>query len=313
MARLQFSRENLRRCAFAVGALLLLSCVAASGSRGQAAVETARAPSNSAGMAPHVAQALPSSVQGPPPQRPPTATNPANLPTRVGPPLAETNRKSLEAGAGKDAAKLLLRSVPSQAAIYIDGRIVGDTPLLLIIPPGKHKVEMRGQSEEFGERLIELLPNETQQLALTLTLRYPASISVHPGANSSSVTNTVAVAGAVLIPASSTAEEARAQDPTVLQDSFLAATNQKALEQLAGQDAAKLLLRSVPGEARIYIDAMFVGRAPQLLTLAPGKHKVEMRGQREESGERLVGLLPHETQQLTLRLEVRYPASILLH
>jgi hypothetical protein len=89
-----------------------------------------------------------------------------------------TNRKALEQRAGKDAAKLMLRSVPSEALVYIDGKSVGRTPLLLIVPPGKYKVEMRGQREGFGERLIGLLPNETQELALTLVLRYPARISV---------------------------------------------------------------------------------------------------------------------------------------
>jgi hypothetical protein len=306
MVKLQ-SRENLRRCACRLGAVALISCVAASGSRGQAAVESARVPSNSTGIAPKVIQPLPSSVQGTPAE-----SNSAYPQLRVGPPVEETNRKALEAGAGKDAAKLLLRSVPSQATIYIDGMIVGRTPLLLIIPPGKHKVEMRGESAEFGERVIDLLPNETQQLALTLTLRYPASISVHPGPNSSSATNAVAVTGALLVPASSTAEETRTSDPALRQDASLGEANRKALEQQAGKDAAKLLLRSVPGEAMIYVDAMFVGRAPQVLSLPPGKHKVEMRGQHEEFGERLVGLLPNETQQLTLTLSVRYPASILV-
>jgi hypothetical protein len=89
-----------------------------------------------------------------------------------------TNRKALEQRAGKDAAKLMLRSVPSEALIYIDGKSVGRTPMLLIVPPGKYKVEMRGQREGFGERVIGLLPNETQELALTLVLRYPARISV---------------------------------------------------------------------------------------------------------------------------------------
>jgi hypothetical protein len=53
---------------------------------------------------------------------------------------------------------------------------VGRTPLLLIVPPGKYKVEMRGQRDGFGERVIGLLPNETQDLALRLELRYPARI-----------------------------------------------------------------------------------------------------------------------------------------
>ena len=92
--------------------------------------------------------------------------------------IYETNRRALEQRAGKDAAKLILRSVPNEALVYIDGKPVGRTPLLLIVPPGKYKVEMRGQREGFGERLIGLLPNETQQLALTLVLRYPAKISL---------------------------------------------------------------------------------------------------------------------------------------
>jgi len=97
---------------------------------------------------------------------------PASLPADV------TNRKALEQRAGKDAAKLVLQSVPSNALIYIDGMFVGRTPLLLIVPPAKYKVEMHGQRDGFGERLIGLLPKETQQLTLTLELRYPAKLSI---------------------------------------------------------------------------------------------------------------------------------------
>jgi len=97
---------------------------------------------------------------------------PASLPADV------TNRKALEQRAGKDAAKLVLQSVPSNAMIYIDGMFVGRTPLLLIVPPAKYKVEMHGQRDGFGERLIGLLPKETQQLTLTLELRYPAKLSI---------------------------------------------------------------------------------------------------------------------------------------
>lgn len=305
MVKFEFPRENLGRCALRFSALLLTACVAASGVRGHAAVGTAQGASNFAGIASQATQAPPSSVQTIPAQN-----NSAKLPAPAGPTIAETNRKALEAGAGKDAAKLLLRSVPSQATIYIDGTEVGDTPLLLMIRPGKHKVEMRGQSEEFGERVIELSPSETEEVALTLTLRYPASISVHPGASPSSVANFVTVTGAVLVPKTHAGEENTTEDAEVWQDSSLAEANRKTFEQGAGKDAAKLQLQSAPAAAMIYVDALFVGRAPQLVTLLPGKHKVEMRGQHGEFGERLVGLLPSETQQVTLTLTVRYPASI---
>jgi PEGA domain len=173
MSKLESPRNGLRRCTWEAGGLLLFLLVAPARSRGQAAVEAAGAASSSAGATTAVTKALPASLP-----HPATESQSPYIPAREGPPLDETNRRALEQRAGKDAAKLLLQSLPSEALIFIDGALVGRTPLLLIVPPGKYKVEMRGQREEFGERLVGLLPNETQQLALTLALRYPTSISV---------------------------------------------------------------------------------------------------------------------------------------
>src|SRR5512146_833420 len=54
----------------------------------------------------------------------------------------EANRRALEDKAGKDAAKLMLRSIPSDAYVRLDGKIVGRTPLLLVIPPHQYKLTM---------------------------------------------------------------------------------------------------------------------------------------------------------------------------
>lgn len=157
-------------------------CAAPGRSRGQAAVETAGAASTSAVMATSSPKVLPKSL-------PNLATNgnSPSLPVSRGPSTDETNRRSLEQRAGKDAAKLLLQSVPNEAQISIDGNFVGRTPLLLIVPPGKYKVEMRGHQQESGERLIELHANETQRVALTLALHYSASATARPRAASTFV------------------------------------------------------------------------------------------------------------------------------
>jgi hypothetical protein len=96
--------------------------VAPARSYGQAIVETAATTSLSAGVA----------ATG-------TKNIPVSLPASV-PEIArqdEENRKALEQRAGKDAAKVLLQSIPSEARTYVDGAIVGRTPRLLILPPGK--------------------------------------------------------------------------------------------------------------------------------------------------------------------------------
>jgi hypothetical protein len=173
MCGLESPIKTLRLRTWEAGVLLLLLCVAPARSRGQAGIETAGADSSSAGASTAVSKVLPASSP-----HPGTDTKSPYNPAREGTPLDETNRRTLEQRAGKDSAKLLLQSIPSEALTYIDGAFVGRTPLLLIVPPGKYKVEMRGKREEFGERLVGLLPNETQQLALTLAVRYPASITV---------------------------------------------------------------------------------------------------------------------------------------
>ena len=87
-----------------------------------------------------------------------------------------TNRQALEEKAGKDAAKLMLRSVPTGAKVQIDGKVVGKTPLLLILAPGGYKVEMQGTRNESGQRQVGLLPKESREVLLPLQHRYPSRV-----------------------------------------------------------------------------------------------------------------------------------------
>jgi len=297
MCELGFALAKLSRRPWKAAAALLLVCVAPTNSRAQAAVEAAGAASASAGVTTAVTKA----VEAPLP-RPAGNAGPTFLTAREGPSPEETNRKSLEQHAGNDAAKVLLQSVPGAAVIYVDGMVVGRTPLLLILPPGKRQIEMRGQRQEFGQALLDLAPNETRRFTATLTSRYPASVVAHTTAPSVFKASTgVANAPTVSRP-----------QPAASAASSAGEANRKALEQRAGKDGAKLILHSVPDGAMVYIGGMLVGRAPLQLIVAPGKYTVEMRGSRGEFGERLVGVLPNETQPLTLTLTSRYPANIKL-
>lgn len=114
------------------------------------------------------------------------ATNPSadpNKPQHIaspsGPPPEVVNRKALEQRAGRNPCKLLLRSTPSSAKVFIDGAFVGESPLLLMVPPGKYQIEMRGHRLEFGQSVVDLLPRETREVALSLTSRYPTRVTVH--------------------------------------------------------------------------------------------------------------------------------------
>jgi len=151
---------------------LVLSClflsVTCSVSRAQAVVEAAGTTSVSATAAAGASQLGFSA-----PALPESKNKSPHLGIQSGPPPEVANRKALEERAGKDAGKVLLRSAPTGAQVWIDGAFVGSTPMLLILAPGKYQVELRGQRLERATRSVDLLPHETREVTLTLAVRYP--------------------------------------------------------------------------------------------------------------------------------------------
>lgn len=93
-----------------------------------------------------------------------------------GPPPAEVNRKGLEENAGPEGGKLLLRSVPSGADVFINGRLIGQTPMLVVVAPGRYKIDMRGARQEFGTETVGLIPKGTQTVVIELKQRYPSQV-----------------------------------------------------------------------------------------------------------------------------------------
>jgi hypothetical protein len=111
---------------------------------------------------------------------PETTEQPAklqHLAAPVGPSSDLVNRQALEQHAGENACKLLLRSTPSRAQVFVDGAFVGNSPLEIVVAPGKYQIEMRGQRLDSAKRQVDLLPRETREVALPLTARYPTHVT----------------------------------------------------------------------------------------------------------------------------------------
>jgi len=94
-------------------------------------------------------------------------------------------------------------------------------------------------------------------------------------------------------------------------DPALEAENRRKLEENAGEDAGRVLLRSVPGEAQVWVEDSLVGKTPLLLILAPGTYPVKLTTL-GASAEQRVAVLPRESHVVLIRLRVRYPAEIRL-
>lgn len=146
----------------------LLALLCCPSSRAQAAAEYSGASSVAA-----------TTTASQPKLAPPDTNKSQHLAAPAGPAPEVVNRQALEQHAGKDACKLLLRSIPSAAQVYVDGAFVGSSPMLLVVSPGKYQIEMRGRRMDYAERSIALLPRETREVALSLTARYPTRVTVH--------------------------------------------------------------------------------------------------------------------------------------
>src|SRR5262245_230732 len=173
MSIFQFRASRKLAVLVSTGIACVLAMFAGSAS-GQAVAEAAGATS--------VSSAVAGSAKGATMPKFPGAANSApsspHLVVSSGPAPEETNRKTLEARAGKDAAKLLLRGTPIQAQIWVDGKIVGKTPLLLVLSPGKYQIEMRGSRGQTGKSSVDLLPRETREMTVKLELLYPGRVTV---------------------------------------------------------------------------------------------------------------------------------------
>lgn len=91
-----------------------------------------------------------------------------------------------------------------------------------------------------------------------------------------------------------------------------ATANCRTLQERAGPEGAKVALRSTPDHAQVWIDGLFVGSTPLELTLAPGRHQVEMREATTEMSRQTVELQPKQSREVSSTLKLLYPNRISL-
>jgi hypothetical protein len=156
---------------------------APAGSDAKTSQSTGGSPSANSSAAPTASPAAaPAAAPTPAPAASDKTSTLMYLPERTGPPVEDKNRQEFEKKAGEQAAKLLLRSEPTDAEIYLNGLYVGHSPLLMVVAPGKYDVEMRGPRHETEHSKVGVMPKETQTVLLKLNSEYPGSLSVHwPG------------------------------------------------------------------------------------------------------------------------------------
>jgi hypothetical protein len=180
-------------------------------------------------------------------------------------------------------------------------------------PPSPSNPILASARFEFRQVRFPVCRLATPLLLFTVFLCFaPVSIRGQAVVEAAGATSISATAGSAVKPPlfpAAPASEDKSKSPHLLAPTVQRpeVINRQALEQKAGNHPGKLLLRSSPSGAQTWVNGAFVGNAPLLLIVAPGKYQVEFRGQRMEHAAHTVDLLPDETRTVSLPLSVRYP------
>jgi PEGA domain-containing protein len=138
-----------------------------------------------------------------------------------------------------------------------------------------------------------------------------SSVQAQGAAEYAGVTSAVATAAAgakikakpPTLPSAKEGPRASAPQPVVRSGEAAATANRQALEGRAGPDAARVLLRSMPEQVQVWIDARFVGSTPFELKLAPGHHEILMRAPDMASLRQSIELQGKQTREVLMRFD----------
>lgn len=151
-----------------LGALVLVSLAVAPPAHAQAATEYGGAAGVSAGTV----------ASRPELYQPGRGKNSAFLTKHAGPTPQQINREWFAKQAGKKGAKLTIDVTPPKSSVWIDGKFVGEAPITLTLPSGKHQVSLQGPRQQHGKREVDISTGKDQKLDINLPEVYPAAVSI---------------------------------------------------------------------------------------------------------------------------------------
>lgn len=100
------------------------------------------------------------------------------LATPKGTPPEVVNRQWFEKVAGKDGGRVTVTAVPAHSRMWIDGKYVGEAPLTLTLPAGKHQINLQGPRQEAATESLDVKADKNQKLAVKLKETYPTAVTI---------------------------------------------------------------------------------------------------------------------------------------
>ncbi|HVB34862.1 MAG TPA: PEGA domain-containing protein [Patescibacteria group bacterium] len=106
------------------------------------------------------------------------SSNGVTLASPSGPSPQKINRGWFAKQAGKKGAQLSIDAVPPGSRVWIDGKYVGQAPLTVTLPAGKHHLSLMGARQEHADRDVEIASGKNRHLEIHLQQTYPRAVSI---------------------------------------------------------------------------------------------------------------------------------------
>ena len=219
--------------------------------------------------------------------------------------------KTLTAVLQIKTGSIIMKSKPSKAKIFLDGKEVGITPdIIRSIDPGTHEVEIRlGEYEVWRERLSVVADKEK---ALTAVLQVktgslvvesePANARIYlDGDKIGTTPDTLKY----IIPGAHEIE-IRMDGYEIWRESIeIEADIEKALNATLAAKSGTITIKSEPTNANVYLGGKEVGNTPVTLKPVWGMHEVEVRMDGYETWREDVDVQADKEKTLTAALQLK--------
>ncbi len=190
--------------------------------------------------------------------------------------------KALTATLRAKSGTVSIKSEPTNAIIYFDGKEVGNTPVTLKPVRGIHKVEVRMNGYEIWSENVDVQADKEKTLTATLQLKTgtisiesePANAKIYLNGKEAGKTPATlkTVSGIHEVEVRTDGYEAWHQSVEVEAD------KEKSLTAVLQIKTGSVLIESEPTNATIYLDGDEAGITPDtLLSIIPGMHLVEVK------------------------------------
>ena len=205
-----------------------------------------------------------------------------------------------------------VKSKPSNARIFLDGKEVGSTPdILKSIAPGSHEVEVRMDGYDVWSKSVEIEANKKKNLTLELQTN-TGSISINSEPSNARIFLDGKEAGTTpdtlrsIIPGMHEVEVRKDRYEVWRESIDVKVGEENALTSVLQMKSGSIMIDSEPSDAKIYLDGKEAGTTPETITdLKPGKHMLEVKKARYEVWRKDIEIEADAEKTLTAALQIK--------